>query len=182
MVRGGPQEIYQRLIKPRMTEHASTDLPRLRREARQVCSFADATVQTDERAIEQDAREMVNQLVVGDPTVSEQDPLARLRFLAYQSLQRDLEEVVQKTVTQQTLQRAQELQRRTHLMLRTGFREGLFAFQQAYLVAAVDGIDQKPALVETVSVRGLDPDMVMYVRIVNGVWPRLFEGAGVKLI
>jgi hypothetical protein len=180
-VRGGPQEIYQRLIQPRMADHADGDLPRLRRDAQELCPFAGASVQTDEQAIEQRAHDAIRSLVLGDPEVSEQDRRARLRYLAYQSLQHDLEEVVQQTVTQATLQRAQDLQERTHLMLRTGYRQGVFAYQRAYLVAAIRNTDEKPELAEIISVRGLDQDTVMYARVANAVWPRLFEGAGVEL-
>ncbi len=180
-VRGGPQEIYQRLIRPRMADHADGDLPRLRRDAQEICPFAGAPVQTAAQAIEQRAREAITQLVLGDPEVSEHDPRARLRYLAYQSLQHDLEDVVQQTVTQATLQRAQDLHERTHLMLRTGYRQGVFAYQRDYLIAAIRNTDEKPALAETISVRGLDQDTVMYARVANAVWPRLFEGAGVEL-
>jgi hypothetical protein len=179
--RGGPQAIYEQLIKPRMADHAEADLPRLRREARDICSLADAPMLTDTAAIARNASEKLNDLVLGDPSVSEQNPLSRLRFLAYQSLQHDLDDVVRQTVTQATMRRAQELQERTHLMLRSGYRPDVFAFEQSYLVAAIKGGDERPALAETITVRGLDDDTVMYVRVANGVWPRLFEGAGVEL-
>jgi hypothetical protein len=180
-VRGGPQAIYRTLIQPRMADHAEVDLPHLRRNAQALGAFVNAPVQTEEAAIQRCAREVITTLVLGDPTVSEQDPRARLRYLAYQSLQHDMEEAVRQAVTQATLRRAQELQQRTHLMLRTGYRPGAFAFQQTYLVAAIQDVDEKPMLAETTPVRGLDPEMVMYVRVANGVWPRLFEGAGVVL-
>lgn len=180
-VRGGPQEIYQRLIRPHMADYADGDLPRLRRDAQELCPFADAPVQTDVQEIEQRARAAITDLVLGHPEVSEHDPRARLRYLAYRSLQHDLEEVVQQTVTQATLQRAQDLHERTHLMLRTGYRQGVFAYQRDYLIAAIRNVDEKPMLAESISVRGLDQDTVMYARVASAVWPRLFEGAGVEL-
>lgn len=187
MVRGGPLEIYERRVQPQLQDYAVRDLPVLRREAREAHLLINAPVTDDQAAIQQRSDEFITRLVLGNAQVSEQDPQAGLRYLAYHTLQRDLEEVVQQTVTQVIAGRAQDLQQRTHSMVRTGYHatrigvQHIIPTQQDYLVADVHATGELSDLVETAPVRGLDNETVMYVRIMNGVWPRLFEGAGVTL-
>lgn len=181
MARGGPIAIYNDQIAPRMPTHRAEDVPRLRRYAQELCSFRAAQMSDDEIAIRDAARATINTLVLGDEQVSERDPHARLRHIAYNTLRSDLEEITLQTMTQQILQRALDLQKRTHLMLRTGYRQDLTAYPQDYLVAALVDVGEAPSLAETILVRGFDRECVMYVRVMSGVWPTLFDGGRVVL-
>lgn len=181
MAHGGPIAVYNQHIAPRMAAHVPEDLQRLRRYAREHASFLDVAMSDDPQAIHAATRELINRLVLGDPQATERDPAAGLRFIAYDTLRGDLEELAAQTITQQFLQRARDLQERTHLMLRTGYRPGGAAYSQSYLVASLPDIGEVPDLAETILVRGFDHEAVMYVRVLSGLWPSLFEGGGVVL-
>lgn len=54
-------------------------------------------------------------------------------------------------------------------------------YEQEYYLSATEGLGDAPELGETIHVRGISEEISWFVRVANRIWPRLLEGARVKL-
>ncbi|NTW02409.1 MAG: hypothetical protein HGA19_14210, partial [Oscillochloris sp.] len=176
---GGPVAFYDHYIAPIQPELIERDLLALRRFAQIRGPLADALA-SDKTALLNSPRQRIWDLVLGDPTVTELDERACLRFLAYRTMQQALDQFTTQSISQAVSARAIDLHRRTRLMLHSSHQPD--TFEQSYVIVPLSGTAQTFELAETIEIRSLDHQLVIFCRIVSHVWPRLFEAANLKLI
>lgn len=182
MTGGGPMEIYRQRLAPNLAQYLRSDLAHLRREAQALGNLTEGVLSAEHRPMMVERAERhLHRLVLGDRNVAESHAGAGLRHIAYRSAQRDLDIIAAENLTHALIERATELRGRTPLLVNLGFRPGQETFHQAYTIAPLAGSSQQPDLQDTIEVRSIDPQMIMYVRVVSRIWPRIFDSAELRL-
>ena len=176
---------YREWIEPRFASTAQQDLVEVRRLVqRKGLAISSERVCTAEHIEElrQGARKRLYALVVGDRGESEyQLNISGIRQLAYVPVRDLLDRYVRHRLAKQLAERARYLVDRTPFLLRQSDRTQQLTFAQSYLVTNIAGIRGHPVFLESVYVRSLDPEMIMYIRVVCRAWPRLFAEADIRL-
>ncbi|MEI7643687.1 MAG: hypothetical protein WCJ55_05180, partial [Chloroflexales bacterium] len=181
VVQSGPQDLYRKLIQPGMPEQAKHDLPALRRQSQELISLSAAVQGGSTWPTDQQMQGVIGSLVLGDASVSEQDPRAGLRFLSYQALRGIVNHVSPHGQMALSFAQMGEIQRRAHLMIKPGYRPKRTLHQESYLITPTQDTGASLALAETITVGGLDEQSVIYTRIASDLWPRVFEDEQVQL-
>lgn len=189
LAHGGLVALYERTVERYKQEQITNDLKALRgiitsmdpkefgsitANKREDTDKFDATAE-----IEKDARQRLVKLVLGEADVSELDQRARLRYLAYKAVRDSIVEIDQQSISQDIATRAVDLSRRTRLMMSNVPHKD--TYEQGYTIVPFTSTAQSADLAGTLEVRSIDHQMVMFLRIVSHVWPRLFEEAEIKL-
>lgn len=194
-----PAELYRKQLTPRVAAMLRVELPLLQREAARNWSFAAGLPATaagatsaahpvvhtsDPQLIVERTADALGTLVLGDSHASELDPAARLRYLSYQGVLRELDLSGYRSGAPLDPDLPRALRERTRLMVRAGLHRASalnVPYEQEYYVSTAEDSGDAPELGATIYVRGLSNEVSWFVRVANRIWPSLLTGAKVEL-
>jgi len=194
-----PAELYREQLAPRVATMLPVELPLLQREAARIWGFAAGFLYTaagatpaahpvvhtsDPQLIAERTADALGTLALGDSHASELDPAARLRYLSYHGVLRELDQATYRSGAPLDPDLPKALRERTRLMVRAGLHRNSalnVPYEQEYYVSTGEDSGDAPELGATIYVRGLSDEVSWFVRVANRIWPSLFTGAKVEL-
>ena len=180
----GVMAFYTDQLESRFPAWAANDLAQLRVLAG-AATRANPYSASEENAslLAGEALQRIDRVIVGDPASSDAQPQATcVRHLAYPPVRAAISAYVASELAQHLVARAPLLVGdRTPLLLQLAARESQLTYEQRYLISNLIAVRRDPAFRDAQAVASLDREMIMYLRLVARVWPRLFADASITL-
>jgi hypothetical protein len=183
-IRGpGVMTVYETYLRRRFAEWAASDLEGLRRLAGRATAQTPYSPEVYEHRFANKAPDRFNRIIVGDLDAALGPPHdGSIRQLAYEPVGRALDVYIRAELTHRLIEYAPELTgESTPLLLQLAVREQQLTYEQRYLISRIEAVRRQPEFRDAQPVATIDAEMIMYMRLVSRVWPRLFDEAGIRL-